>query len=231
MLDKYIDVLLEIPLFHSFDKETLSGMKGCLDMQINQYEKGELIVSNGQPFNNVGIVVEGEASTIKDNALGNRNIIEVLGVGKVFGEMAAFSKKAEWYFSVQALQKCKVIFIPKDRIIGQCATLCSCHRTLIENFLSVLSERGIFLDKKIDYLTIKSVAGKLSAYLYDQYLQNNNNSFEIELNRNELADFLNVSRPTLSREMAEMKKKEIIDYYRNTFKIINVDALKKLSII
>lgn len=231
MVDNYIDILLKTPLFYSFDEETLSGMKDCLGMEIYQYEKGAFIINNGQPFNNVGIIVEGEATIIKENALGNRNIIELLGVGKVFGEMAAFSKKAEWYFSVQALQSCKVIFIPKERIIGQCASLCVCHKQLIENFLSIISERGIFLDKKIDYLSIKSVIGKLSAYLYDQYLLTNKNAFEIELNRNELSDFLNVSRPTLSREMAVLKKKEVIDYYRNTFKIMNVEALKELSIL
>ena len=77
-----------------------------------------------------------------------------------------------WYYSVQAQSECDVIFIPKGRIIGECANLCQCHRRLIENFLTILSERNLYLDKKIEYFAIKSVTGKICAYLYDQYKLN-----------------------------------------------------------
>lgn len=228
---KYIEVMLKTPLFQSFDFETLKGMTACLQMRIKEYNKGEYITNRGETFENIGILVEGEAAAIKENALGQRNIIELLSVGNVFGEMAAFSKQNVWYFTVQAQNNCKIIFIPKGRIIGECAKLCQCHRVLIENFLSILSERGLHLDKKIEYLTIKSIIGKISAYLYDQYKLNGTSSFEIPLNRNELAEFLNVSRPTLSRELARLKDDEIIDYYLNTFRINDLNRIKELSII
>ncbi len=230
MLDLYLDKLLKSPLFDSFDLDTLKGMKDCLNLKICHYEKGENIVFRGDSFTKVGIVVDGEATVIKENAMGVRNIIELMTAGTVFGEMAAFSRKAMWNFTVQAQQECKIIFIPKGRILGECQRLCESHRRLIENFLTILSDRGLFLHKKIEYLTIKSVIGKLSSYLYDRYLSYDSESFELKLNRSELADFLCVSRPTLSREMAVLKDRGIIDYYLNHIEIIDIDSLKEYII-
>lgn len=205
MLDEHIDTLLKTPLFHNFDAPTLKGMRHCLNMSVASYGKGEYIAHRGLPFEKVGVVAEGEAAIIKESALGKRIIIELLGKGNVFGETAAFAGKQVWYYSVQAQSECEVIFIPKGRIIGECANLCQCHRRLIENFLTILSERNLYLDKKIEYFAIKSVTGKICAYLYDQYKLNGGPLFDIPFDRNELADFLNVSRPTLSRELAKLK--------------------------
>ena len=85
------------------------------------------------------------------------------------------------------------------------------------------------MDKKIEYLTIKSVIGKISAYLYDQYLSHEKTSFELGLNRSNLR-ILCVSRPTLSREMAALRYKGIIDFYLNHIKIKDIEALKEYLI-
>ncbi|QQY78820.1 winged helix-turn-helix domain-containing protein [Keratinibaculum paraultunense] len=40
-----------------------------------------------------------------------------------------------------------------------------------------------------------------------------------------MADFLNVSRPSMCREMSRMKDEGVIDYHRSTIKIKDVEAL------
>lgn len=229
MVKKHIDSLLESPLFLSFDKMTLRGMTSCLQMYSKEFKKGAYIINRGQTYRYIGIIVAGKAAIVKDNALGQRMIIELLTVGSVFGEMSAFSKQNIWHYSVQSQSDCTVVFIPKDRIIGECAKLCPCHRVLVENFLTIISERGIFLDKKIEYLSIKSVVGKISAYLYDQYKLNNSYYFDIPLNRGKLAEYLNVSRPTLSRELARLRDENVLDFYLNTFKLKDITKLKRLG--
>ncbi|NLO93742.1 MAG: winged helix-turn-helix domain-containing protein, partial [Clostridiaceae bacterium] len=50
---------------------------------------------------------------------------------------------------------------------------------------------------------------------------------KLPMNRSQLADYLNVSRPSMSREMARMKDEGIIDYYLSAVKILDFDKLKK----
>jgi Mn-dependent DtxR family transcriptional regulator len=49
------------------------------------------------------------------------------------------------------------------------------------------------------------------------------------MNRNQLADFLNVSRPSMSREMAKLKEEGVIDYKKNHIRIVDMDALTDMA--
>ena len=42
-----------------------------------------------------------------------------------------------------------------------------------------------------------------------------------------MAKILNLERPSLSRELKNLKKLSIIDYYLNTIKILNLEKLKE----
>ena len=46
------------------------------------------------------------------------------------------------------------------------------------------------------------------------------------MNREALADYLNVSRPSMSRELGRMKDEGVIDFYRSSFVVKDVEALK-----
>ena len=85
------------------------------------------------------------------------------------------------------------------------------------------------LNKKVEYLTIKSMRGKLSTYLVEQYNKEKNVNITLPLNRNELSDFLNVSRPSMSREMSKMRDEGIIDFHLTAVKILDIKELKHMS--
>lgn len=48
----------------------------------------------------------------------------------------------------------------------------------------------------------------------------------LPMNRNELADFLNVTRPSLSREMSRLREEGVIDFHMESIKILQVDVLR-----
>lgn len=219
-------VLPEAILFDGIDVNDLSVMMGCLKPRICEYKKDEYIAIAGDKFESVGILLTGEAAIIKENVEGNRIVMAILQPGDMFGEMVVFSSNSIWPSTVVAQQDCKVFFLSKNKIIGQCERICPWHRTLILNMLKTVSERALTLNKKVEYLTIKSMRGKISVFLLDQYKKTGKTTFVLPMNRNDMADFLNVSRPSMSREMSRMKDEGIIDYHLSTFKIKDIDALR-----
>ena len=96
---------------------------------------------------------------------------------------------------------------------------------LIQNMMMILGEKNSGLNQKIELLMMKGMREKLAAYLLSEYRKNKALTFQILPNRNELAEFLNVSRPSMSRELARMKSEGLIDYYQNTFKLVNMEKL------
>ncbi len=226
MYDKYIDMLKNVTLFDDINKEDLILMLSCLKPKIMTYSRNDYITIAGKEFDSVGIILEGEAIISKENAAGNRSVINIITPGEMFGEMVAFSKQSKWPATVQAKESCIVFFLSRGKIVGECEKMCKWHNTLIQNMLKIISERALMLNKKLEYLTIKSMRVKLCTYFLEQHKTNQSLTFLLPLKRNELADFLNVSRPSMSREMSKMRDDGIIDFYMTTVKIIDLEALR-----
>jgi cAMP-binding proteins - catabolite gene activator and regulatory subunit of cAMP-dependent protein kinases len=231
MNEDYIEILAKTPLFKGIDKSDISYMVGCIKPKVKSYDRNEQIAVSGMALSGIGIILKGEATVSKENAEGNRVIMTVLHEGDIFGEMIAFSGQKTWPASVQAQEDCIVFFLPNDKIVGECEKMCPWHRSLIRNLLCVISERALMLNKKVEYLTIKSMRGKIGTYLLEQYKKTGKRDITLPLNRNELADFLNVSRPSMSREICKMRDEGLIDFHMTAFRILDVEALKAMSVL
>lgn len=222
-----MDALEKCLLFRDIPSEQLYMMLECIKPKIESYKRNEYITLMEDDFTGVGIVLEGEVLLAKENAAGNRVIIDVVEPGEIFGEMIAFAQKKVWPVTAIAQSPCTVMFMPPDKIVGECPKMCVSHRQLIMNMLSVVSEKAINLNRKVEYLAMKSLRAKLSRFLLEQYKKAGKTMFVMPLNRSELSDFLNVSRPSLSREMCRMRDEGIIDFYRSSVQILDEEALKK----
>lgn len=228
MFHKWMPVLARCPLFRGIDPVELNIVLACLNPRVSGFEKNEWVTIAGDKVAGLGVVLSGEVVVAKENAAGQRVILAVDGPGEMFGEMAAFSEEGVWPATVMAREACTLMFLPAGKIVGSCEKACASHRFLITNMLGIVSEKALMLSKKVEYLAIKSLRGKISTFLLEQYKRTGKDTFMMRLKRNELADFLNVSRPSLSREMSRMREEGVIDFHRDSVKIMQVEALKNM---
>ncbi|MDP4177152.1 MAG: Crp/Fnr family transcriptional regulator [Bacillota bacterium] len=228
MIKEYLDIIKKLPLFYGINEEEILCMLQCLTPKIQSFNKNECIVNSGESIYRFGIILEGEATILKENSEGDRVIISVVKKGDLFGEMLVFSSRKMWPVSVRVQKFCKVLFLTNSDLIARCEKMCPWHTTMLQNFIKLISDKALVLNKKVEYLSIKSIRGKLASYLLDQYQYQNtkNNIIILPLKRNDLAEFLNVSRPSLSRELCEMRDEGIIDFHLSTFKIKDIEALR-----
>lgn len=227
MYTKFLNVLKDVYLFKNIEINELNNMLNCLKPKVITYKKKEYITIEKDDFNGIGIVIYGEVAVIKENAAGNRVIILKLREKNIFGEMIAFSDKNKWPASVIADTDCVILFLPSAKIIGNCSNMCIGHRNLIQNMLKIVSNKALNLNRKIEYLSLKSIREKVSTYLLEQYNLKKQDKFVIPLKRSELAEFLNIPRPSLSRELVKMKGEGIIEFSKSTFTITNIKGLKE----
>ncbi len=227
MDDNVVKILVSSPIFRDISPNQLDIMLDCLKPKINTYSKNSYIAVEGEPYTGLGILLSGEAAIIKESASGSRVIMTVIGPGDLFGEMIAFSPRKHWPASVFAQSICSVMFLPPEKIIGECTHVCGGYQQLIKNMLVLLSTKALMLNQRVEYLAIKGMREKISIYLLEQYKINQKNTFVLPLKRNELADYLSVSRTALSRELGRMRDEGIIEFYRTSVKINNPALLKR----
>jgi CRP-like cAMP-binding protein len=153
--------------------------------------------------------------------------LDILNAGAIFGEMVAFSDNKVWPVTVIAQDDSSLLFLPPDKILETCSNVCASHSTLIMNMLKILSNRALMLNKKIEYLSAKSIRSRVTNYLLDIYRISGDTTFTIPMKRHELADYLNMPRPSLSREMGLMRKEGIIEFDGSSIKIKNILMLEK----
>ena len=91
----------------------------------------------------------------------------------------------------------------------------------------ILGEKNHILNQKIELLTLKGMREKLATYLLLESKKQHSLTFQIVPNRNELANFLNVARTSMCRELARMKEEGLIDYYQNSFQILAKESLSE----
>ena len=223
---EWIDVLQSSQLFRGIGNESLNIMLDCLKPKIRRCKQREIIVAYGQPFQGVGIIASGKIALTKETYSGNRIMMGILDTGDIFGEMVAFSEHRVWPMTVIAQEDCILLFLPPDKITSTCSNICASHSTLIMNMLQILSNRASMLNKKIEHLSAKNIRGKISSYLLDIYLQTGKATLTIPMKRHELADYLNIPRPSLSREMGLMRDVGMIEFNGSLITINDLLALE-----
>lgn len=187
-----------------------------------RFAKGEILAVEGEECDCVGIVIEGSLELRKEFPAGHYMTLTYLGPTDIFGEVIVFSNVAKYPATIQANTDTGVLYICKKDLV---LMLENCEQVMT-NFMKVLSNKILMLNKKTSILSFKSIEEKVASYILEEYKVRKNLTFNIPLKRIELAGYLNVPRPSLSRTMGKMKDDGIIDYYQNTIRILDLEALE-----
>ncbi len=230
MYEEWIGCLQKSPLFRDIKSGSLPVMLDCLKPKIRKCKQREIIVSYGEQFYGIGIIVEGSVALTKEMYSGNRIIMGILNEGDIFGETVAFRDKRIWPVTVIAQEDSTLLFLPPDRLAGPCSNVCESHNKLIINMLRILSDRSSMLDRKIKYMSASNIRGKISSYLLDMCRQDKRDTFTLPMKRHELADYLSIPRPSLSREMGSMRDEGIIEFEGSVITIRDLLALEKATL-
>ena len=222
----YPPALYRCSLFEGIPPESVEILLGCFRPVQRSTRKGEALCTEGSPQEGVGILLEGTGRIVRGHVSGSRAVLGRLEPGDLFGEMTAFSGHADWPATLEALSDAKAIFIAPVFITEQCGRNCiGNHQALTANMLRIVSEKAMNLNRKVDYLLLRGMREKLSAFLLEMYHRTGRTTFDLPMNREALADYLNVSRPSMSRELGRMREEGLIEFYRSSVRIGDPEAL------
>ena len=91
---------------------------------------------------------------------------------------------------------------------------------LLLNFLSLISEKAYEMNLKSKLLSQDTIRDKILFWLQQQRLVQKTNEIEMNMTKEELANILFVQRPSLSRELINMRDEGLIEFDRRTITIM-----------
>ncbi|MGL5647314.1 MAG: Crp/Fnr family transcriptional regulator [Clostridium sp.] len=220
-MDSTLNILKETPLFSHFTTEELESLLKNPSVFLKNYSKEETIFFEGDTCTSVSVIISGEVHIEQNNALGNTLTIAKLFPKNLFAENIIFSNKKTYPVDVVSFTDSTVLHIN----ITVMTKLLMSNENFLINFLKDLSNKSLVLSNKIRQLNTKSLRERISSYLLSEMKIQKSSTIHLNSTKEELAKSFGVRRPSLSRELINMKKDGIISYDRKTITILNKDKL------
>lgn len=212
--------LKTVPLFDSIS-ENFFKTTFVNNFEIKTFQKSEIIFTEGNVCDHLSLIISGNVELQKIEYSGKILSIAHLSQKDFFGENLLYGTFNTFPLTVYSKTTSKILFLHKNLVLS----LCQSDIVFLDKFLKLLSNKARNLYNVIKNTTIKTIREKITMYLYTQYTSQNSNYLVIKPNRNELSEILGIERPSLSRELMNLKNEGLIDYKKNTFKIINPNLL------
>ena len=209
------DLLKKTVIFRGMNDNELDTALSALKSSEKEFLKDEVILHAGSTTTTMGLVLEGSVRIESNDMWGNRTILSHVGKGHVFAETYAMAKDEPMLVDAVANEKCKILMlrIGSPGAYSQDPSLW--RLKVITNILDVFMRKNLILAGRNFHTSPKSIRGRVMAYLNSVSLQEGSNEFDIPFDRQQLADYLNVERTALSKELGKMQKDAFEETLRN----------------
>ena len=206
-------------LFEALSEEELSAALRLAKPEAFRFFAGETLVGVGTPFPYLGYIAKGEATVSR---AGERHavVLNTLREGDIFGASALFGR--DTLFSTNVTAKSDGVLL----LIGQAAVegLLSAFPPLAKAYVTYLSEKIRFLNRRLDVLAGRSTEEKLAAFL----LHNAGNTAPLRFSKTALSSVLGLGRASLYRALDSLEGRGIIRTDRDGIEILHLQELEKI---
>ena len=187
------------------EKDLMAHLKKC-GAREKEIPASSYVFREGDEAKGLFILLDGAVEVEKNNFSGKRQMVNRFRQkDTVFGEVDLFLEDRPYDFACRAVEDSRLIFVPKGAFDPSGGAVA---RQLAANMLAVLAKKAYFLNQKMVVLSAGSMEKKIARHLL--FVNPTGEDFEL-MNREALADYLAVPRPSLSRTLMKMHREGLID--------------------
>ena len=204
---------------------TASELREALEMtphHIQCYDKGEIIFHLMEPAAKVGIVLEGRVEVQKSFPNGSQINVSVREPRDMIGPAAVFSNSRKYPCDVVSLEPATIIMFRRDDLLR----LMQRNVRILENLTTEIASATYMLQQRLELLSYNGIAQKAAFWLLTQARQTGSEKVHIPGSVSKWAMLMNVSRPSLHRELKRLEENGILAYASPVITINSVDALQ-----
>ena len=219
------DLLLETPLFGGINKDELTHLLEHLQPTYKEFAPGAFLLMAGNATNEIGVVLQGEATAYKLTAAGREFTVATFSAGGIYGDVL-FGSDTKSPVTISAAAPCRVMLLEYARLFSAPAEGRAGYTLFLQNLLRVISEKYFSLDARVDLLLTHSLRQRISNWLLAEAEHRGSCAFKTDHTRASLATYLDCDRSALSRELSRMAAEGLIETKRGYFHLLAPDRLR-----
>ena len=206
-------------IFRGMTTDEMDAALSSLMSREKKYVRNEIILHAGDTTECMGLVLEGSVRIENTDMWGNRTILSHVGRGQFFAETYALMKDEPLLVDAVANEDCTVLLLYIGSLGMRSQDNALWRIKLMVNLLTISVRKNLMLSGRSFHTSPKSIRGRVMAYLSSVSLQESSEEFDIPFDRQQLADYLNVERTALSKELGRMQSDGLIQVRKNHFKL------------
>jgi len=187
----HTEVLTRMSLFEGCEAEALHQLLREAPNSLRIYKKGEYIARQGDACRSLFILMKGNVKTQMENAEGKQLTIDWIKAPDILAPAFIYASENRFPVNVEATELCEVLVMDRTRF----EAFMHAQPAVMRNFIAIISDRSLFLSRKLNEFALQSLKSRLL-----NYLQMHGGIH----NQQEVAFILGVARPSLARALSEL---------------------------
>lgn len=224
------------PLFRDISNEELDMLLQSGHCQVRKYPKGKFVFLEGDRPRSLYLLMKGRISISQTTMSGKRILItDIDHPGELFGEVYLFIEKEAYDMDARAEEDAVVLEL-SHQILGYRegmimnnrdveGNLADLYSRLQYNLMGIFAQKAYQMNRKVKVLGASSIREKIARYLLER--RNEEGLIIGNLLREEMAEYMNVTRPSLSRELGKMQKEKILEIRGRDILVLNQEKLEE----
>ena len=178
-MGRFYDIL-DFSLFEGVNKKEISDFLNTASKKISSYRKGDIVVFQDSLCKSLSLLCQGTLLAKMTNSEGKEIVIEHLAAPEILAPAFIYGTENRFPVTLQA----------EDDVIA-----------LLRNFLRQISDRSVFLSRKLNEFALQNLSTRIISYL-----QRN----DVISNIQDVAFIMGVARPSLSRTLSVMVEEGVL---------------------
>ena len=203
-----ISILRNSELCQNMNEQLIAEFVQQIRFSLKEYVKDEMIFDEWDTPDKLYILVNGKVLIAKDSVQGKRMIItEIQKTSDMFAEVYLYMKAPKYDCYALAVEPSLVLEITSGLFQTE-ENISKAQGIVLQNLLTIFAQKAFKLNQKVKVLSSSSLRQKIIRFIIQQ--KDHSNVVILKMTREEIADSMNIARPSLSRELSNLQDEKLI---------------------
>ena len=211
-------------LFQGISAKDLRDDLEKIPHHIQCYDKGESVFQLMESAVRIGIVLEGNVQAQKTFPNGSQVNVSVRGPGELIGPAAVFSSSKKYPCDMVAIDPATVMMFRREDML----VLMQKDIRILENLMTEIASATYMLQQRLELFSYNGIAQKAAFWLLTRARQTGKKQIKLPESVSKWAMMMNVSRPSLHRELKRLESEGMIAYRPPVIELLDREGLERI---